>query len=146
MFKIASMFCRRIFQDIYLVIFTRWFLVSRCCCVITFQKQDRLGPFSYFSWVGVHFGSHYNYIVLNSGTLVRKIKCKWVQCYYSAHTYKWFHRWNIPVSPKTFKTLQKEYYQKHFFLTQGKTRRGKLKHKRNKALSVIILANMFHFP
>lgn len=44
------------------------------------------------------------------------------------------------------KTLQKEYDQKHFFSTQGKTSRGKLKHKRKKALSVIILAKMFHFP
>ena len=107
-FKIAFMFCHRIFQDFYLVIFTRWILVSWCCCVITFKKQDRLGPFSYFSWVSVHFGSHYNYIVLNSGTLVRKIKCKWVQCYYSPHT-------SFPINDftsETFLSLQR--LSKHY--------------------------------
>lgn len=140
------MFCQIIIQYFYLVTFTWWFLVSWCCYVI-FRSKTR--PISYFYWVSVHFGSHYNYIVLNSGTLVRKIKCRSVEHYYSLHT-------SFPIddfTSETFLFLQRlsKYYKKniikkHFFLTQGKTNGGKQKHKRSEALSVIILAKMFHFP
>ena len=110
-----------------------------------FLEARTPGMFSYFYWVNVHFGSYDNCILLNSGTLARKIKCEPVQCYYDSHT-----SFPIKISSMTILSLQRlpKHYKRNmiksmFFSTEGKASRRKLKHKRNKAFSIIILSNMF---
>lgn len=150
--QIAFLFCHRIFQysfSLALVVFTWWFLFPWCSYVITFQKQEHQACFLIS-------------IELVFILAVTVIAYYWIQEHWpEKENGKWFSTVSIRIctsfptndfistTPLALQRLPKHrkrnMIKSIFFLTQGKTSGRKLKHKRSKALSIIILSKLFHF-